>query len=188
MSVDICLYLWNHHHNRGNKYIYCLPEFPCALLVFDLILVCGMLKMRSTFLTHLFLFFFLIEFIGVILVNKLIQVSGAQFYNTASEHCVVCSPLPPAQVKSQPITIYLSSTFLYLRPHLGDHHTVVHVHEFFPFSLLLNPSTPYTQPHPTAVSLLSIYESVSLLLVSSVCSLDSTYEWNHMVFVFLWLA
>ena len=42
--------------------------------------------------------------------------------------------------------------------------------------------------HPRAVSLLSIYESVSVFLVSSVYLLDSTYEWNHMVSVFFWLA
>ena len=29
---------------------------------------------------------------------------------------------------------------------------------------------------------------LSLLLISSVSSLDSTNEWNHTVFVFLWLA
>ena len=51
-----------------------------------------------------------------------------------------------------------------------------------PFSYLLNPS-----PAPWAVILLSVYESVSILLVSSVCSLDSTYEWNHMLLVFVWL-
>ena len=27
------------------------------------------------------------------LVNKIIQVSGVQFYNTSSVYCVVCSPL-----------------------------------------------------------------------------------------------
>ena len=48
---------------------------------------------------------------------------------------------------------------------------------FFLF-FLLDPSLP-TALH-RAVSLLSIYESVSVLLVSSVCSLDSTNEWNHM--------
>ena len=47
---------------------------------------------------------FLIEFIGVTLVNKIIQVSEAQVYNTSSVHCTVCSP---PQVKSPFITIYL---------------------------------------------------------------------------------
>ena len=41
---------------------------------------------------------------------------------------------------------------------------------------------------PTNCHLLSIYESVPIFRVSSVWPLDSTYEWNHMVFVFLCLA
>ena len=53
-----------------------------------------------------------------------------------------------------------------------------------PFTILLNPSTRHTTPR--AVSLLSL--GLSILLVSSVCLLDSIDEWNHMVLVFLWLA
>ena len=52
-------------------------------------------------------------------------------------------------------------------------------------SIFLN-SLP--SPFSGVVSLLSVYESISILLVSTVCSLDSTYEWHYMVFVFLWLA
>ena len=37
-------------------------------------------------------FFLFIEFIGVTLVNKIIQVSGTRFHNTSSVHCIVCSP------------------------------------------------------------------------------------------------
>ena len=44
-----------------------------------------------------------------------------------------------------------------------------------PSSFLLDPSTP-SSPRTRAVSLLSIYESVSILRASSVCSLDSTSE------------
>ena len=57
-------------------------------------------------------------------------------------------------------------------PPLSNHHTVFHVYESF--SILLNPSTPNLPP--TAVILLSICEPVSILLISSVCLLDSTYE------------
>ena len=58
-------------------------------------------------------------------------------------------------------------------PPRHNHHTVVHVHEsFFLFALPLH---SLTSPH-LAVILLSICESVSIFLVSSVCSLDSTYE------------
>ena len=54
-----------------------------------------------------------------------------------------------------------------------------------PFSFLLNLSTPNPPP---AVTPLSIYESVPIFLVCSVCSLESTHEWEHTVFVFLWRA
>ena len=65
-----------------------------------------------------------------------------------------------------------------------NHQPVIHVHEsFFPLAWSLPPLPP-----AIAAILLSIYESVSMLHVSSVCSLDSTYEWNHIVLVFLWLA
>ena len=52
----------------------------------------------------------------------------------------------------------------------------------FPFHSI---PPPPNHPLPAAV-ICSLW--VSVLIVSSVCSLDSTYEWNHMVFVFLWLA
>ena len=53
----------------------------------------------------------------------------------------------------------------------------------FPFG-----SAPPPPNLPIAFILLYSYESVSVLLVSSVCLLDSTHEWNHVVYVFLWLA
>ena len=40
--------------------------------------------------------FFFIEFIGVTLVNKIIQVSGAQFHNASCVQCIVFNP--PSQV------------------------------------------------------------------------------------------
>ena len=45
------------------------------------------LKVTKTI--HFFLF---IEFIAVKLVNKIIYLSGAQFHNTSSVYCLVCSP------------------------------------------------------------------------------------------------
>ena len=72
---------------------------------------------------------------------------------------------------------------LYL-PLPSNHHTVVHAHEsFFLFAQLL-----YSLLSPLNLSSCSPSMSLSIFLVSSVCSLDSTGEWNHMVFVFLWLA
>ena len=59
----------------------------------------------------------------------------------------------------------------------SNHLTGVHVHEslfFFAQFLFLIPSLP-TSCHPA----LHLYEPVPIFLVSSVCSLDSIYEWNH---------
>ena len=59
----------------------------------------------------------------------------------------------------------------------------------FSLSFLLNPSTPPT-PHspPTPKSVSIFYEFESILLACSFCLLASTYEWNYMTLVFLWLA
>ena len=43
------------------------------------------------------------EFIGVTLVNKIIQVAGTQFHNTSSVQCIMCSP---PQVRSASTAIY----------------------------------------------------------------------------------
>ena len=51
----------------------------------------------------------------------------------------------------------------------------------FPFCSILPP------PHPPPAPAQSC-QLVSTSLVSSACLLDSTYEWIHTVFVFLWLA
>ena len=69
-------------------------------------------------------------------------------------------------------------------PRPCNRHTVVHVHKSFVF---------FAQPfHSLCSPRLSCHcalcESVSILLLSSVCSLDPTCEWNLMVFAFLWLA
>ena len=79
-----------------------------------------------------------IDFIAVILVNKTTQVSGAQFYNTPSGQCVVCSP---PQGRSPSITIYPPYTFFYLLlPFLsGNHHTIACVYEFCLFCFFPNP-------------------------------------------------
>ena len=63
-----------------------------------------------TFGFFLFLFLF-VAFSGMAIIKKIIQVSGAQFYNMSSLHCIVCSP---SQVKSLPITIYTPYFLLHL--------------------------------------------------------------------------
>ena len=59
--------------------------------------------------------------------------------------------------------------------------------------VLLNPFTSFTHS-PTSILSgnhyfgLCVYESVSILFVHLFCSLDSTWKWNHVLFVFLWLT
>ena len=87
------------------------------------------------------------------------QVSSAQFFNTSSVHCIMCS-LP--QVKSSSITIYSS----YNLPHLPHHHIDVPVREFFGFFFFfcftqyLHLSSPYPQ-----LSALSLFMSLFIFLV-----------------------
>ena len=57
-------------------------------------------------------------------------------------------------------------------PSPSNHHIVDCDESFFLFAQSLH---PLTSPPPLAVILLSIYESVFNFLISSVCSLDSTY-------------
>ena len=139
------------------------------------------------------LFSLLIEFVGVTMVNKIIQVSGAQFYNSSSVPCIVC--LPP-QVKSPSVTIYPLCTLIPL-----PSHSPLTVNQlwsittnsfsfFFLFSCIFCSIPPCSPQTSTQMSAYSPSMSLSLfcLLVSSFCSLDSTYEWNHTVLVFFWLA
>lgn len=53
--------------------------------------------------------FFLIKSIGLTLVNKLIQVSRAHFYDASSAYCVVCAS---PQVKSS-VTLHLTPFILF---------------------------------------------------------------------------
>ena len=64
-------------------------------------------KPKSSPLFIYFNCFLFIEFIGMTLVNKIIQVSGAQFHNTSSVYCIACLPpksslLPPPFVSPKP--------------------------------------------------------------------------------------
>ena len=55
--------------------------------------------------------------------------------------------------------------------------------------LIPSPSCLQSCPLPSdsCQSVPCVHVSVSVLFVSSFCSLDSIYKWNHTVFVFLWL-
>ena len=117
-------------------------------------------------MTSIILFYFLIEFMGVTLVNKIRQLSGAHFHNTSSVHCIVCSP---PQVKSPTITIYPPHTLLHLPSTLGNHHTAVRVHEFLFFLKFFAQSLHPLPSHPistsTAVNLLFMSLSLFCLLI-----------------------
>ena len=120
----------------------------------------------------------IIEVIGVILVNKILQVSDGQFYNTSSVPCILCSP---PQVRSLSITVSSPLPISHLLPPFppGSCHSDPQVHEFcLSFFLLCSiPFSPYHGPTPSSCKpVLCIYESVSILLVSLSGSLDSTYE------------
>ena len=78
----------------------------------------------------------------------------------------------------------------------GNNHSVVCVYEFiFPWPFYLFYPAPPT-PLPLWQLPVGVFVSTSLvsilfffcLMVCLLCSLDSTYNWNHMVFFFLWLS
>lgn len=56
---------------------------------------------------------FLIKFIRVTLVHRVIEVSGVRFYDTSSIHYIVC---PPPKVTSSSITIQLAPFTLHCSP------------------------------------------------------------------------
>ena len=71
--------------------------------------------------------------------------------------------------------------------------SIVHVHWSFIYVLWLIPSPSFNQsllplPSYSCQSVPWLYVSGSILLISLLCSLDSSHKWNHMVFVFHWLT
>ena len=50
----------------------------------------------------LYSFIYFIEFIGVTVVNKIISVSGIQFYNSSSVYCIVCVYHPTSSFLPSP--------------------------------------------------------------------------------------
>ena len=69
------------------------------------------------------------EFIGVTLVNKIIQVLGAQFYSTSSVHCIV--HFPPQVISVHHHLSPYSLVYLPLPLLHSNHHIVVCVYEYF---------------------------------------------------------
>ena len=123
------------------------------------------------------------------LVNKIIQVSCVQFYSTSSVQCIGVhhpkSSLRPAPfIPSVPCSTSLQLPF----PSTLSHSCLCPWVFFYFFLFAQSLHTPHSEFLLTAVSLLSIYKSVTILLFSSVSSLDSTHQWNYVVLVFLSLA
>ena len=100
------------------------------------------------------------------LSNKIKQVSGAQFYNISPAHCIMVYH-PMSSLHPSPfIPTILSFTIPYPPPPAITTLLSKSLSSLF-FSVLLNPSPPQGCQPP-------IYESVSILLVSSFRSLDYT--------------
>ena len=100
--------------------------------------------------------FFLIEFIGVTLVNKTILVSSVQLNNASPAYCITYS-LP--EVTFFPVPIYLAFAHLYVSPFpflSGYHHNVVHIY--------LSSASKHPSPL-TAVSLFHVCFCFSFLLL-----------------------
>ena len=108
------------------------------------------------------IFFHFIEFVGVTLINKITQVSDAQFY-TAHPYTVSCAYHPKCSLCPSPFM----PPYLLPPPPLSptsSHHIIVCVQEFFLF--LLNPFTPQDpQPPPQQLSACSLSLSLLCLLV-----------------------
>ena len=97
----------------------------------------------------LYLITFFIELIQVMLVNKIIQVSGAQCYKTHHLYNVLCVHHPKSSLPPSPfIPLIPFSTFPHT-PDPGNNQTVVCVYEFFLiFILFCSIPPPSTQPSP----------------------------------------
>ena len=106
--------------------------------------------------------FCFIKFIWVTLVNKIIQVSGVQFYSISSGHCIGYSP---TQVNSPSITIYPPCTpSLPPFPQQSQHCCPCPWVFLFFFPFLLNPFILLTQHCLTPWQLSACSLSMSLSL------------------------
>ena len=115
----------------GFHFVAFSNERLSAFILFGNVVAAKAASLRTIF------FFTFIEFIGVALANKIIQVSGVQVYTTAFVYCIVCHllslfvlficfHLPPPRIPS------------------GNHHTAVCVYGFGGLSFL-NPFSLFTQ-------------------------------------------
>ena len=131
--------------------------------------------------------FFFIEFIGLTLINKFYRIQKHDSI-THHLHTVLCVHCPQSSLCPSPFIPPLPSSTT-SQPSSPSNHCCLCPWVFlFCFPFLLNPSTPVLPARNPTSYQPALYKSVSILLVSSFCSSDFTYEWNHIVLVFLWLA
>ena len=123
-------------------------------------------------------YFLKIEFIGLTLVHKTIQVSSVQLNKTSSVHCIVC-PSPHAKSLSvlfcptQPTSTYPPPFPLPITTLLSASVYCMGVFFFFANRSFIQSSTP---PALTAVSTFHVSMPLSILFISLFYSLDSTYK------------
>lgn len=128
------------------------------------------IQMTCQILSLIFLFYWVY---WLTLVNKIIQF---QVHN--STHNLY-------HPKSVYIHHHLFSIYPFRPPFPlfpGNHHIIVHEVSPRPSLFCLIPSPPLQTMPSVPVSMFSIYESVTILLVTSFCSLNSIHQWNHMIF------
>ena len=89
-------------------------------------------------------------------------------------------PISPTSSKPPPPPLAVTTRCLCL--------WVMHICSFTsPFSFFyLVPSSLF--PSDSCQSVPCVHTSVSIVFLSLFCSIHSTFKWDHMVFVFLWLA
>ena len=64
---------------------------------------------------------------------------------------------------------------------------VMHICSLANLFIIFYPVSLTYLPLEVCQSVPCIHASVSILFISLFCSLDSTYKWEHMLFLFLWL-
>ena len=122
-------------------------SLPACSLYFNLI--------YGIFCYKMFIYHFpFIEFIEVTLVNKIIQVLGAQFYSTSSVHCIV--HFPPQVISVHHHLSPYSLVYLPLPLLRSNHHIVVCVYEYFLYFFYFAQSLQPPPRPPPPDSLLSM--------------------------------
>ena len=124
------------------------------------------------------------------MISKTIQFSSAQPNKTLRAHCIRC---PSPQSKSRSILNFLPLAHLHLSspPFPPANSTLLSESMCLCATYVRSLENPFTffhlvpQPRPSdsCQSVPCIHASVSFVFISLFCSLDSTYKWDHMVYI-----